>query len=44
MTITCPKCKKNSLEEVFKLEPLVCEKCGREFKLQFTGKIYKEGE
>mgnify|MGYP001582823909 CR=1 FL=1 len=44
MSITCPECKKNKLEEVSKIQPLVCENCGREYYLEFTGKIYQEGE
>lgn len=44
MSIYCPNCNLKKLEEVFKLEPLVCENCGHEYTLVFTGKIYGEGK
>jgi len=43
MTLTCPHCENCAVEEMDENE-FVCHNCGREYTLEFTGKIYKEGE
>lgn len=44
MGIHCPNCNQTEVKEVSAFDPLVCQRCGYEYRLEFTGKIWKEGE